>query len=93
MSEQDISKDLQQQGYDPVYTWDAEPNEDDPEHEHEFDTKLHVLSGSIRVKVLNGDRIEDYKLVAGSKLEIVRNKRHSAVAGPEGCKYIVAEKH
>jgi hypothetical protein len=92
-TEEEIIKDLEAQGYNPVYVWNAEPNEDDPEHGHEFDTKLHILSGGIRIKVLNGDRIDDYQLAAGSELEIARNQRHSAVVGPDGCKYVVAERH
>lgn len=91
--EEDIIKNLEAEGYDSVYIWSAEPNEEDPEHTHAFDTKLHILSGEIRLKVLKAGRIDDFKLKQGSAVEIMRGQKHSAVVGQGGCKYIVAEKH
>lgn len=81
---------LQSQGYDPVYVWDGKPNEVDEEHSHEFETKLHVLEGEIHLKI-TGDK--DYTLKSGDELDIPKGQIHSAITGPEGCKYIVAEKH
>lgn len=93
MTEEEVIQKLKDEGYDKVYAYSAEPNEDDPEHSHEFDTKVHVISGEIGIRKLDGDRITDYKLKAGDECEVLRNTKHEALCGPEGCRYIVAEKH
>jgi quercetin dioxygenase-like cupin family protein len=92
-NEHELIKQFEAEGYNPVYVWSAEPNEEDPDHDHDFDTKLHVLSGSIQIKILDGSRIGEYDLVAGTSFEIPRKQKHSGLAGTEGCRYVVAEKH
>jgi hypothetical protein len=73
--------------------YEAEPDEVDEEHKHDYDTRLHVLSGQIRIKVLEGEMITDFLLKTGDEKEILRNQLHSAKTGAGGCRYIVAEKH
>jgi quercetin dioxygenase-like cupin family protein len=81
--------DLQKQGYAPVYVWNAEPNEDDPSHSHEFDTHIRILVGELTITNSDGD----FTLEAGSTIDISKGEIHAAKAGPNGCTYIVAEKH
>lgn len=92
-SETDIVEAFKGQGYDNVYVWNAEAGEVEDEHEHPFDTALHVLEGELRIKVLRDDRIEDFALHSGQEIEILRGHRHEAIAGAEGCKYVIAEMH
>ena len=87
-SEQKIEE-LKSKGYNPVYIWDAEPNEEDPDHTHPFDTHLVVLEGEIEIRV-DG---ESLILKPGDKLDIPRKKIHCGKAGVSGCKYIIAEGH
>lgn len=93
MTEEEIIKRLEGEGYDKVWSYDAEPNEIDEEHDHGFDTKLHILSGEVRIKKLQGGAITDFLLKQEDQIEIPRHQVHSAKVGPEGCRYIVAERH
>jgi quercetin dioxygenase-like cupin family protein len=88
-SEQEKIKGLKRQGYGPVYVWDAEPNEEDPDHTHPFDTCLVVLVGEIEIG-MDGKSII---LKSGNAIDIPREKIHYGKVGAQGCKYIVAEKH
>lgn len=93
MTEKEITTNLESEGYDKVWIYDAEPNEIDEEHSHDYDTKLHILSGEIRIKKLAGGAVTDFLLKKGDQIEIPRNQSHSAKVGAEGCRYIVAERH
>lgn len=89
MSTQDYINQLQAEGYDPVFVWDAEPNEDDPDHAHDFISKLIILSGSITIGI---DGTET-TLTQGQSITIPRGVVHSGLVGVEGCRYVVGEKH
>lgn len=89
MNEEEIKKELSQSGYDNVYTWDAEPNEDDSDHSHEFDTRLVILKGEIEIGMDGSKTV----LKVGDRVDIPRGKIHFGTAGVSGCRYIVAEKH
>lgn len=93
MTEEVIIEKLRAEGYDKVWPYDAEPNEMDDEHDHDFDTKLHILSGEIRIQRLSGGEITDFLLKRGQEIEIPRKQRHSAKVGANGSRYIVAERH
>lgn len=93
MTEEEIIKDLKNRGYDKVWVYEAEPDEIDEEHTHEFDTKLHILSGEIKIKKIVDGVINDFLLRPGAEIEIPRNEIHYAKVGDKGCKYIVAEKY
>jgi len=86
--DEEVAK-LKAAGYDNVYVWDAEPNEDDPDHTRPFDTPLVVLAGEIEI-VMNG---RSNILRANDEINIPRETVHSGKAGAKGCKYIVAERH
>ena len=88
ISEQKIQE-LKQKGYDPIYIWDANPNEEDLEHTHLFDTRILILEGELEIR-LDGKSII---MKTGDSMDIPREKIHYGKAGITGCKYIVAEKH
>lgn len=89
MDEQDIIRDLQGKGYQKVYVWKAEPKEKDPKHKHPFDTHLYVLHGELEVRMDNSIIV----MKIDDELDIPRNTIHEAKAGPDGCTYIVGERH
>ena len=91
--EQKIIDHLKSEGYDKVWIYEAPAEEIDEEHKHEYDTRLHILSGEIRIKLLDESVITDFRLGKNEELDIPRNHLHSAKVGLEGCRYIVAEKH
>jgi quercetin dioxygenase-like cupin family protein len=80
-------EELKRIGYDNVYVWDAEPGEEDPDHSHPFDVHLVILEREIEIGMDGTSRI----LKSGDEIDIPRGKTHSGKAGPNGCKYIVAE--
>ncbi len=93
MTEQEIIKKLQSEGYDNAQVYHSDPGEISEEHSHDYDTKIYILSGEIRVKILEAKVITDYLLKAGDEKEIFANQPYSAKVGSEGCHYVVAEKH
>lgn len=82
-------KKLKEEGFDPVYVWDAEPGEEDSDHSHDFETHLMILEGSIEIGIDGGTIV----LLPNNEINIPKGKIHSGKAGRTGCKYIVAEKH
>jgi hypothetical protein len=93
MPEEEVIERLEAEGYTNVRPYEAGPNEVDEEHDHAFDTKLHILFGEIRIKKSSGGVITDFLLKRGDELEILRTQLHSAKAGNGGCRYVVAERH
>ena len=93
MTEEEVIKKLKEEEFDRVWVYDAEPGEIDEEHDHDFNTKLHILSGEIRIKKLSGGAVMDFLLKKGDEIEIPRKQLHSAKVGTKGCRYIVAEAH
>lgn len=89
MTEQEYIEHLKAEGFDKVYVWDAEPGEEDLVHEHPFDTRLIILDKEITIEV--GGVKKEY--VKGDAIEIPRATPHAVWAGPNGYRYIVAEKH
>ena len=93
MNEQEAIKKLEIEGYGKIWTYEAEPDEIDEEHSHNYDTKLYILGGFINItKSVNGV-VVNYQYQAGDEVEIPRLQPHSAKVGSEGCRYIVAEKN
>ena len=82
-------KELKNKGYDRIYIWDAEPNEEDLDHKHTYDTHLIVLEGNIEIRKDSKSMV----LKPGDEMDIPREKIHYGKAGVKGCKYIVAERH
>lgn len=80
---------LRRDGNDKVFAWNAEPGEEDPAHEHPFDTQIIVFEGSITIGQAGTDRI----LETGDVIFIPRGTKHWAKVGASGCRYLVAEKH
>ena len=89
VNEQAKIKELKAKGYQKVYAWDAEPNEEDPDHTHPFDTHLVVISGEILIKMDKYNKT----LRSGDEVEIPKETVHYGLVGAKGCKYIVAERH
>jgi quercetin dioxygenase-like cupin family protein len=89
MNEEELISKMKREGYDEVYIWNAKPKEDDPNHTHLFDAVLIILSGEIEIGMDGEKRI----LRKGDTITIPQLKNHSGLAGPDGCRYIVAEKY
>ncbi|MDB5188119.1 MAG: hypothetical protein JWO50_639 [Candidatus Kaiserbacteria bacterium] len=93
MDEQKIIDNFKSEGYQKIYIWDAEPGEIDEEHQHDFDTCLIILKGKINITSLIDAVVTNTAHQAGAHIFIEKNNPHSAKVGPDGCRYLVAEKH
>lgn len=76
-----------------MWVYEAEPGEVDEEHQHEFDTKLVILRGEIQVTQPIHGVVTNMLCKQGGEIFTPRNIPHTAKVGPEGCRYIVAEKN
>lgn len=83
----DIKKEIINQGFDPIEFFDP-PGRIYNLHQHPETKLLAFLEGSMNVTV--GDKT--YLCEAGDKLIIPSNKMHSAIVGPNGCRFYWSEK-
>lgn len=88
LSESEYKEQLESQGYTTVFSWRAEPGEEDFEHVHRGESAQIILEGTITI-VSNGT---EHILEAGMRGAIPARTVHSAVVGPDGCYYIFALK-
>ena len=93
MDEQKIIEKLTSEGYQKVYVWDAEPGEFDPEHQHDFGTKLVIVTGEIQIRTVVGNFLSNTIYKSGDEVLIAKHQPHEAKVGAKGCRYVVAEKH
>jgi mannose-6-phosphate isomerase-like protein (cupin superfamily) len=88
MSEQEITQQLTSEGFTDVYVWEDGPNVEYPEHTHEKLTAHVIISGEMILKDNGGEKT----LKSGQRLDIPAGTVHSAIMGPQGCRYAVGEK-
>ena len=87
MKDEEILNSLKHEGYNEVYVWVDKPGFVYEKHSHEYETKLVILSGNIEVEI-DGKKVN---LTSGNDFVIPAWKEHSALVGPDGCKYAVGE--
>ena len=88
IDEQSWTTQLQEEGFNDVFTWEDGPNVYYPDHQHPDATARIILEGEMVVTVNGEARI--YR--AGDRFDVPARTAHSARVGPEGCKYVVGEK-
>lgn len=74
------------EGFAHVFEWTDEPNTVYEEHEHKGRTAFYVLRGS--VTFTSGF---DKTFKAGERFDVPPGVKHTAIVGPEGCDWVVAE--
>lgn len=77
---------LREEGFSHVFDWHDEPNTEYSEHSHKGKVSFYVLRGSV---TFSGDINAVVK--SGERLDVPVGVSHSAIAGPEGCDWIVGE--
>ncbi len=87
MDEQQLTKQLQEEGFDDVYVWEDGPDMNYPPHQHPAVSAHIILTGEMTVTV--DGKTTTYK--PGERFDIPGKTPHSARMGPEGCKYLVGE--
>ncbi|MDR3677674.1 MAG: cupin domain-containing protein [Acidobacteriota bacterium] len=88
MDEQQLTKQLQDEGFDDVYVWEDGAEMNYPLHQHPDVTARIILAGEMTI-TLDG-QTRNYK--PGERFDIPGKTPYSAHVGPEGCKYLVGEK-
>lgn len=78
---------LEKEGFSEVYDWFDAPGTTYSEHSHKGAVSLLVVEGSITFTL--PDRVVE--LGANDRLDVPTSTPHSAVAGPNGCKYVVGQ--
>ncbi len=78
---------LRAEGFGHVFVWQDGPGAVYPEHSHAGVTAHVVLAGEIAITT--GGETRTYR--AGERFDVPAGARHSALVGPEGCRYVVGE--
>jgi len=78
---------LLEDGFDP-FAWVDEPGKKYDSHMHEHDESIWIVRGSMDFDVGS----QRFQLKAGDRLTLPRGQKHAAVAGPEGCEYLIGQK-
>ncbi|CCQ73606.1 cupin domain-containing protein [Magnetospira sp. QH-2] len=87
MTESEIVRQLQAEGYGQVFVWEDASGARYPHHSHPGQTAHVVLAGAITIATATGSRT--YR--AGDRFDVPAGESHAAEVGPEGCRYVVAE--
>lgn len=74
---------LRAEGLD-VTEWSDQPNATYPEHSHPGREVRVVLDGAMTI-IVDGT---DHQLGPGDRFDLVPGRRHGAVVGPDGCRYL-----
>lgn len=82
-----LEETLLEDGFDP-FAWVDEPGKRYESHAHTHDESIWVIRGSMRFRV--GDQL--LELGPGDRLILPRGHQHEALAGPEGCEYLVGQR-
>jgi quercetin dioxygenase-like cupin family protein len=86
LSERCIAQ-LEKEGWANIYEWQDKPGTVYPEHSHEGAVVLMVTEGSIDFTI-NG---VTHKLRTGDRFDVPPHAPHTAVVGPDGVQFVVAE--
>jgi len=87
-SEKQKIEELKKQGYKEVTVWDTVTDYGQRDHSHPFDTYIFILDGEIEISI--GGKISILK--SDDEARIPKDILHHAKLGPNGCRYITAEK-
>lgn len=85
MNEQERIQKLEQEGWQHVSVFRSEPNTVFGMHTHNEHTVHVILEGELVITDLNNMKT----IPAGGRVEFSVGTTHSAMAGPEGCVFIV----
>ncbi len=80
---------LREEGYLEVADRRMEPNKANPEHSHEFDARLLILEGEMRIISEGAERT--YR--AGDTFAMSAGCLHTEHGGPEGVRYLAGRRY
>ena len=80
---------LREEGYLEIADRRMEPNKTNPEHSHEFDARLLILEGEMRIVSEGAERT--YR--AGDTFAMSATRPHTEQCGPEGVRYLAGRRY
>jgi quercetin dioxygenase-like cupin family protein len=86
LSERCIAQ-LEKEGWTNIYEWQDKPGTVYPEHSHEGQVVLMVTEGAIDFTIGG----VTHHLIAGDRFDVPPHTLHTAVVGPQGAQFVVAE--
>ena len=84
-----IKKQLTQEGYTHIFLWEDAPNTHHPYHTHHHDTAHVIIDGSIEVEKSDG---QCTTYTEGDRFDVLAGVQHYAIAGENGCTYLIGTK-
>lgn len=88
MNESELLAQLQREGFARTFVWEDGPHTRYPNHTHSTETAHIILSGEMTLAM---DGVSTtYR--AGDRCDVPANAVHSAIMGPQGCRYLVGER-
>ena len=88
MTENELARQLKREGFSTTYVWQDGPNTIYPDHTHPVETAHIVLQGQVTITTEGETR----KYRKGDRCDVPANTVHSAVMGPQGCRYLIGER-
>jgi len=88
MREDELSAQLLAEGFSLIYVWEDGPNTRYPDHTHRVETAHIVLSGEMTL-LMDGIS-KTYRV--GDRCDVPAKAVHSALMGPQGCRYLIGER-
>jgi quercetin dioxygenase-like cupin family protein len=88
MDEKSLATQLRKEGFSHTYVWEDGPNAHYPDHTHAEETAHIVLHGEMALTM--GGHTQTYR--AGQRCDVPAGAVHSARMGPQGCRYLIAER-
>jgi quercetin dioxygenase-like cupin family protein len=88
MDEQELTEQLEREGFGHAYVWHDRPNAFYPDHTHDAET-AHIILGGEMTLMMYG-RAATYRM--GERCNVPAGAVHSAKMGPEGCRYLIGER-
>ena len=88
MEEKDLAEQLILEGYAHLYVWEDGPDVQYREHTHRAESAHIILKGEMSM-TMNGET-KTYR--TGDRCDLPAGIVHSARTGPQGCRYLIAER-
>jgi len=88
MRENELSAQLLAEGFSLIYVWEDGPGALYPEHTHRVETAHVILKGEMTLTMDGASKT--YR--AGDRCDVPAKAAHSAIMGPQGCRYLIGER-
>ena len=88
LDEKDLAEQLILEGYSHLYVKEDGPDVHYHEHTHRAESAHIILKGEMRM-TMNGETRTYY---TGDRCDLPAGIIHSATTGPQGCRYLIAER-